>query len=72
MGAMAARLGEGQFLDLIRRHVQRVGTQKQVAAALGVSPSFLNDILKERREITSRLAEQFGYRRTVVFEKTEP
>ena len=57
--------------DLIQmlRSRARQSSQKQVAAELGISPQFLNDLLWGRKEITPRVAEVMGYRREVVFVK---
>ena len=44
-------------------------TQKQVAAKMKITPQFLNDVLKGRREISERVARGLGYTRKIVFEK---
>lgn len=66
-------LGSG-FRELepidIRNHLaaccQRT-TQKRVAIALGVSPQYLCDIIKGRREISEQVAEKLGFERVVTF-----
>ena len=44
-------------------------SQKDMAENLGVTPQFLNDVLRGRREISYRLAEAMGFRRLVLFER---
>ena len=58
-------------LDLIEGLRLRAAWKKQknVAAELGISPQFLSDLLRGRKEITPRVAEAMGYRRMVVFVK---
>lgn len=44
-------------------------SQKVVAEQYGISPQYLNDILKQRRDISATLADRLGYRRRVEFVK---
>lgn len=43
--------------------------QKDVAERLGISPQYLCDVLKGRRDISAHLAERLGYERIVAFRK---
>lgn len=47
------------------------GSQKKAAQRLGISPQYLNDILRGRREISEAVAAKYGLRRVVIFEKME-
>lgn len=44
-------------------------SQSKVAKTLGISSPFLSDVLKGRRDISSRLAEAMGYKKIVMFER---
>lgn len=50
-------------MDVIDRLRERAGksSQKDVAAELGVSPQYLNDVLLYRRDISHPLARKLGY-----------
>ena len=43
-------LHKGDVLDRIRADVERLGTQKAVAEAMGIHPSYLGDVLKGVRD----------------------
>jgi len=58
----------------IREQLRRlVGerSQKDVAAYLGISPSYLCDILKGRRDVSAGVVRKMGYRRVVIFVRKE-
>lgn len=57
---MAKQYTHDDLMKLIRSRVE-AASQKSVAAQLGVSRSFLNDVLMGRRELTDRVAEALGY-----------
>lgn len=48
-----------------------VSSQREAAKSYGVTPQFINDVLRGRREITSRLAEAMGFKRRTVFERVK-
>lgn len=54
-------------LDDLRGQVRMAGSQKALAAKLGVSPAYLNDILARRREISAEFAKRIGYERQIHF-----
>ena len=43
-------------------------TQKTVAEELGVSPQYLSEILRGRREVSAQIARKIGLVRCVLFE----
>jgi plasmid maintenance system antidote protein VapI len=57
--------------EVIKELKRRVGktSQKEVAAALRMSPQFINDVLKGRREMSENLARSLGYIRVVNYVK---
>jgi len=68
------RIAVGSFLQL--RPVDlidllwcesRKRSQKVVAAELGISPQYLSDILKGRREISTEVARRLGFERVVTY-----
>lgn len=64
-------LDSSGILSLLRLKCAEEGSQKSWADKNGVSPAYVSDILQERREISDRIAESLGYRKIVVFAKTE-
>lgn len=55
--------------EVLQRFVTKVGSQRDAASRLMVSPQHLNDLIRRRREISSRVSAQLGYSRRVVFQK---
>jgi plasmid maintenance system antidote protein VapI len=51
---------ESQVLDSLREMVSK-GTQRQTAAQLGFTPQYINDVLSNRRTLSSELAFRIGY-----------
>jgi plasmid maintenance system antidote protein VapI len=39
-------------------------SQKDLAAELGISPQYFSDIIREKREISPKVAEKLGYQRS--------
>lgn len=56
-----------QALVLLRERIAAYKTQAQSAAALGVSPAHLSDILNGHREISPKLARALGLRKIPAF-----
>jgi plasmid maintenance system antidote protein VapI len=48
-------------IDKLKEMVELSGSQKAVAEELGISPAYLNDILKRGRGISDRIAFKLGY-----------
>jgi len=57
--------------DVVKELKRRVDTtsQKDVAIALGMTPQFINDVIKGRREVSENLARGLGYAKVVSFIK---
>jgi hypothetical protein len=49
----------GDVRDLIRDEIANWGTQKMVAKRIGISPTFLSDVLLLRRDPGPKVAEYF-------------
>lgn len=56
-------------LLLLQRGVRKAGSQTAYAAQLGISPSYLNDLLKERRALSDRLLKRLGLVRETRYKK---
>jgi plasmid maintenance system antidote protein VapI len=54
-----------EILNLLRLRVEN-RTQKEVAATLGFTPQFLNDVLAGRRDLTDNLALALGFERNAT------
>jgi DNA-binding transcriptional regulator YdaS (Cro superfamily) len=52
---------------VLEAFVSRFETQKAAAEALGISTSYLNDILKSNRPIPSHVLDRIGLERVVSF-----
>ena len=63
------QLSEQEAVRFLRVWINR-RPQVEAARLLGVSPQFLNDVLKRRRTMTARLALRIGLKRKVVYEHT--
>ena len=55
------------MIDLLRAECETEGGQRPWAAKHGVSPQFVSDLLRGRRNISERVAEALGYRAEIVF-----
>ncbi len=53
-------------IETLRAFVANYPTQRQAAAALGISPVYLSDILNERRDFSNTVLEKLGLKRIVV------
>jgi plasmid maintenance system antidote protein VapI len=54
--------------DLLRLS-DRLGSRKQAAITLGISPQYLSDILAERRGVSDNLAAKVGWQRNTTWRK---
>lgn len=52
----------------LRRLIRELGSQKAAADALGFTPSFINDVLQGRREMTAALARRLGFKQRLIYE----
>lgn len=58
-----------ELLAIIQNRAMESGSQKALALEMRISPGYLSDVLCQRREVSSQLAEKFGYRKIVSFER---
>jgi transcriptional regulator with XRE-family HTH domain len=59
-------LREVDFMPRLRSQLRALGTQKDLAAHLGISTQYLNDLLRERRDPSDKILAHFGLRRAIV------
>lgn len=63
-------LNATQLRTLLAAHASAAtpnGKQKELAKMIGISESFLSDVLAGRREPTGKILEFFGYERVVTY-----
>lgn len=58
-----------QLIETLWDMVSEHSGQGNVAKLLGISQSYLSDILNRRREISAHVAKQIGFYRKIVFTK---
>ncbi len=57
-----------KLLEILLRRIAE-STQRQVAEELGVSRSFLNDVVHGRRNVTDSMVEKLGFKRSTIIRK---
>lgn len=65
---IARMLVEVSPITALQEQVVAKGSQKAVAAELGISPSFLNDILQGHRQAPEKVLAQLKLRRAIIRE----
>ena len=66
MGRTVGPLTEADAKHALEALVAKHGTQQVAAKVLRVSPQYINDLLRGRREFSSSMLEKLGMRRVVV------
>jgi transcriptional regulator with XRE-family HTH domain len=56
-----------QFLTAIRQKCKP--TQKDFAERIGMSPTYISDVLSGRRDISEELANRLGFEKCVLFKR---
>lgn len=60
-----------ELLELLQDMEKEAGTRQALALKLGVSPAYLGDVMRDKKEPAHRLLKALGLRRVVTFEKVE-
>jgi len=68
---MPEQISMDQMLQKLREYVDACPSQNEAARQLGISASFLSDMLNDVRKVSDRVAVQLGYSREVVFKAIE-
>jgi hypothetical protein len=58
-----------KMFRLVDEYTQMCGSQKNAADDIGISYSYLNDILSGRRKVGPKVAKYFGYKPVTVFQE---
>lgn len=58
-----------ELVAIIQSKAFAAGSQKALALSMRISPGYLSDVLCQRREISSQLAQKFGYEKVVSFRR---
>lgn len=53
-------------LDRLHKFVEKYKTQKDAAAALEITPAYLNDLINSRRDLSDNMLVKLGLKRVVV------
>lgn len=67
---MAKTLTHDQLIALLEKK-QGNRTAGELAEELGISPAYLSDIFKGKRNAGPKVLEQLGLQQTVVYQETE-
>lgn len=67
MSERVKRMNGEQVRAMLAHKAEKLGSQKALASAIGVSASFINDILQGKREPSGKPVEFLGLERRVEF-----
>ncbi len=54
---------QGKLIEKIRAAAVKAGSQKALAEQIGVTPQYLSDVLRGRRDPGKAILDAFGYER---------
>ena len=57
---------EGTLIKILKGRIAK-SNQRQVAKELDISPQYLNDIIKQRRFVSAKVAQGLGFKRIVIY-----
>lgn len=60
---------KAELLALLASRVHKAGSQAALAAELGVSPAYIHDVLKGKREPGKGILEPLGLERIVTYRR---
>jgi transcriptional regulator with XRE-family HTH domain len=61
----------GPAIEDLRKLVKSKGSQQAAADELGITPAYINDILKGRRNLSEAMLEKLGYVKVIAHVKTD-
>lgn len=61
------KVSKAEMLEIIRKDVEKT-TLRKTAKRIGVTPAYLSDILRERRDISQTVAGLYGFERQAIKE----
>ena len=56
-------------IDELKEQIRARGSQKAFADEIDLSPAYINDIIKGRRDLSDNVIEKLGFERITVFVK---
>jgi DNA-binding transcriptional regulator YdaS (Cro superfamily) len=59
---------ESKVRELLHERIAEAGGQRAFAAAAGVSPQYVNDVMRERRDLGDSILRALGLKRVVTYE----
>jgi DNA-binding transcriptional regulator YdaS (Cro superfamily) len=65
------RIDEGTAREMLSRQCADVGGQQAWADLHNVTPQFVCDVIKGRRNVTNKIAYAMGLRRIILFERAK-
>ncbi len=57
-----------EFIKHLQSKIAEHGTQREYAAALGVSAAYLSDVLNKRRDPGRRFLDAVGFERVILYQ----
>ncbi len=60
-----------QIIEVLKSEVQRLGSQKALAAKMGISLPYLSDIIQGRREPGPKVLAYLGLERQITYVKVK-
>lgn len=61
-----------EFIEFLRKQVEKCGTQKEYASKIGVSLPYLNDVVNGRKEPGKRLITGAGFEKVITYRRKQP
>ena len=58
-----------ELVQLLQQKIQRAGTQTAIAKELGITPAYLGDVLRGKRDPGPSLLNALGFRRVITYVK---
>lgn len=65
------QIPEERVLSMVRTGIEVVGSQKAYAKRVGLSESYLSDMLNKRRDISPRILKHLGLERVVYYRRID-
>lgn len=65
------QIPEARVLNMVRIGIQVAGSQKAYAKRVGLSESYLSDVLNGRRDISPRILKHLGLERVVYYKRID-
>lgn len=65
---MVQQMDKNQVVELLRAELANYETQKDLARVIGVTPSFLHDVLRARRDPTGAILDFLELEKVVIYQ----